>query len=799
VKYKALLILLILLTSMSFSDNKGSFFKEIREIIKNSININGFVNESLKPAFGRVNVVKSYNKYPERILIATPGAGVFLSNDNGKNWSNIFPYGYLGVSYIQVSERNKNLIWIGTGDSASTGFSYSGKGVFKSEDSGKTWIHCGLSETSHISKIIISPNNEDIVYVASLGNLYKRGQNRGIFKTEDGGKTWEKIFYIDDLTGVSDIVINEKKTNILYASTWKRIRKENDFVSWGSHTGIYKTEDSGKTWIKIEKGFLKSNYMGRIGLGICKSNPEIVYAVVDNRGLKRENKEGLSIEDFYRISENDFLKLNDEIIGNFLKRYKLNHIITPLSLKNLVKQKKIKLKEFANGIVDIEQRKYFTNIIGAEIYKYYEKKNEWVKINKKYIKNIYYNFGYYFGKIFVFPNDCSSILITGVFPFFSSNTGQTIKNFIGFNPVKKGFRLIHRDIQSIFINKNGNRILMANDGGLVITNDKGRNWNRLNLPEISQVYSARYSNNGKVLIAGLQDNGIVLKTERGVEKIIDGDGCVVEKMGDNFLVSLQYGNLYEVNLKGKRLSKIKPKNQDFFDKYRFNWKVPVLISRFDNSLYIGGNKVLKYDFIKKVWNPISKDFTNIEFNTGNLSFGTITQLRESLLEKSVFASGTDDGNLFISRDNGENWNYIAGVLPDYEVSSIEFSSFKKGRIYVGFNGFRKNDYGFYLFVSDNYGLDWEELEFPFNGVVLNVIKEDLNNENILYAGTNKGLFVSKDLGETWKFLNAEIGFTPIFDIDINKNIDKFMVSTFGRGIFITSYKKLLNRLIKKRE
>ncbi len=793
-KYKILLGLLILLTSICYSDNKGSFFKEIRNIIKNSIKFNGFVNESLKPAFGRVNVVKSYFEYPERILIGTPGAGVYLSDDNGKTWTNIFPFGYLGISYIQISERNKNLIWIGTGDSASTGFSYNGSGVFKSKDSGKTWIHCGLKESSHISKIIISPNNENIVYVASLGKLYKKDENRGIFKTKDGGKTWEKIFYIDDLTGVSDIVINEKKPDILYAATWKRIRKEGDFISWSGNTGIYKTEDSGKTWFKIDKGFLKSNYMGRIGLSICKSKPEIVYAVVDNRGLKKQNNVGLSIDDFYRINENDFIKLKDKIIDDFLKRYKINRIVTPLSLKNLVKRKKIKLKQFANSIVDIEQRKYFTSIIGAEIYKYNEGKNVWIRTNKKYIKDIYYNFGYYFGKIFVFPNDCSRLLITGVFPFISNNSGQNIKKFIEFNPAKNGFKLIHRDIQSIFIDKNGKRVLMANDGGLVITNDGGGIWKRIDLPEISQVYSAKYSNDGKTLIAGLQDNSIVLKTEARAEKIIKGDGCVVEKRNNNFIISLQYGNIYDVDLKAKRLYKIKPKSRDFFDRYRFNWRTPVLISRHDNSLYIGGNKVLKYDFIRKIWNPISKDLTNMEFNTGNLSFGTITQLKESPIEDGVFAAGTDDGNLFISRDKGKNWVYIAGVLPDYEVSSIEFSNFKKGRIYAGFNGFRKEDYGFYLFVSENYGLDWEELEFPFKGVILNVLKEDSNNENILYAGTNKGIFVSKDSGENWKFLNTEIGFTPIFDININKDIDKFIVSSFGRGVFITSYKKLLNKL-----
>jgi photosystem II stability/assembly factor-like uncharacterized protein len=777
--------------------SERSIFKSI-----NWINIGPFYNG------GRVTDIEAYEDMPSTFYVGSAAGGVWFTSDNGKTWKSIFGnQSSIGIGDIAISQQNKNLIWVATGEANSSHSCYAGTGMYKSVDGGNTWMNMGLQNTHHISRVIIDPSHNDTVYVAALGHLYTRNQERGIYKTIDGGRTWKKVLYVSEKSGFSDLAMHPRNSDILYAASWEKDRKAWNFIESGVESAIFKTTDGGQTWRKTVSGFPQGRYNGRIGLAISRSEPSVVYALLDNQEPRPEMiKSGITIEMVAAMNVDDFLSINGDKLDLFLRENRAPLIYDSHMVKGFVKSGKISPRDIARIFSNAQERRLNPYVKGAEIYRSDDGGNSWHKMNPGYLEGMVLTYGFYFGQIRVSPENKNIIYILGI-PLLKSEDGgiSTIK--ISDEEAAPGEEMVHRDCHALWINPgNPSHLILGTDGGVNISYHAGKVWQKIGNIPLAQCYSVQFDYHDPFrIICGLQDNGIMIGSSRfrmgdkvnAWRTIWGGDGAFVDLDRENpdiVFVESQFGMIYRLDFKNKIMKSIQPQPEKDRIPYRFNWLSPFMISNHQPAtLYMGSNHLLKSIDRGDSWSEISPDLSNRKDILGNMPYATITAVDESVFSPQIIFVGTDDGNVWVTRDTGANWKKISLILPGKWVSGVVASRFRSDRLYVTMTGFREDDFAAYIYSTDNDGLDWEDLKSNLPDEPVNVIREDPKDGNILYVGTDMGVYVTFNRGGTWHSLKGNLPNVPVLDLKVHPRDNMLIIGTHARGVFLVSTDSIKNQ------
>jgi len=756
---------------------------------------------------GRVVDLAVNEAEPQNYYVAYASGGLWVTSNFGNTFEPLFDHEQvLTIGDIAVDWKN-NIIWLGSGENNSSRSSYSGNGMYKSTDSGKTWQHLGLDETHHIGRVVLHPTNPDIVWVAALGHLYSANEERGVYKTTDGGKTWTKTLFASKDAGAVDLILDPTDPNILYTTIWERQREAWNFKGSGKASGIYKSTDGGIIWDLIstgKNGFPNDEGVGRIGLAISHQNPNKIFALLDNQNRREaEADESYTVtKNILRsISKEAFLELTDDDINDFLDRRNFASKYNATDIKKDVRSSKLKPADLVTYLEDANVLLFDTPVKGAEVYVSENGGDTWVKTHENYVNDLYYSYGYYFGNIRVAPYDDSKLYIFGVPILKSDNGGKTWEGINGDN--------VHADHHALWVSNTTKGLLInGNDGGVNTSFDDGKSWTKQNSPSVGQFYSVNVDNAKNYNVyGGLQDNGVwtgphtyeysnryVARGQYPYKGIYGGDGMqVVVDTRDNNTVytGLQFGNYARVNKSTGRNKRIKPSHELGDSPLRFNWQSPIHLSAHNQDVvYFGSNKFHRSLNQGDDWDITSKDLTK-GGKKGNVPYGTLTSIDESPLQFGLIYVGTDDGLVHVSRDGGNTWkNISAGLDKDQWVSRVEASNFKKGRIYVTLNGYRFDNFEAMVYMSDNKGATWERIGKDLPMEPVNVIREDPVNEDLLYVGTDHGLYVSLDRGKTFMVMDKSLPHVPVHDLVIQATAQDLVIGTHGRSIYRASVKEL---------
>ncbi|MFB6307554.1 MAG: glycosyl hydrolase, partial [Flavobacteriales bacterium] len=629
---------------------------------------------------GRVVDIDANPENSTEFYVAYASGGLWKTENNGLSFDPVFDeQAVMTIGDIAVN-WDKGIIWVGTGENNSSRSSYSGTGIYKKKVGEKKWSHKGLPETHHVGRIVLHPEDEDIIWVAAIGHLYTNNPERGVYKTTDGGKTWKKTLFINDSTGCIDLIRHPNNPEVLYTAAWERERKAWDFKGNGKSSGIYKSVDGGENWTLLTKkgsGFPHNKGVGRIGLAISKSDPRILYAQLDNqnrREKEKEEKEKLSKDELRDMEKKQFLDLKDEKIENYLRDNHFPMKYNTDTVRFLVKKDSIKPIDLVYYIQDANQELFDTPVKGAEIYKSENGGKTWDKTHKAYLDDLVNSYGYYFGQIRVSPYDPNKLYTAGVPLIYSEDGGKT------FRSLNKGN--VHVDHHAIWVNPNKKgHLIIGNDGGINITYDNGKHWRKANTPPVGQFYSIDHDNKKNYFVyGGMQDNGVwkgpndheinrewVSTGNYAWEKILGGDGMQVEidtRNNHYVYAGFQFGNYYRINQKtGKKVS-IKPQHELGERPFRFNWQTPIHLSEHNQDvLYMGSNKFHRSMNKGEDFKTLSKDLTKGGVK-GSVPYGSITMIHESPLKFGLIYVGTDDGLIHVSEDGGYTWKKISKGLPN---------------------------------------------------------------------------------------------------------------------------------------
>ena len=662
------------------------------------------------------------------IYAAIGPSGVWKSENNGITWFPVFDKeSSVAVGAVAVSQSTPDIVWVGSGEATARNSVGIGDGAYKSEDGGRTWKNMGLENTQHISKIIIDRTNPDIVYVGALGHEWGSNEERGLFKTINGGETWEKVLYVDENTGIADLASDPSNNKILYAAMWDFRRKAYHFRSGGKGSAIYKTTDGGRTWKKIVNGLPSGDY-GRIGLDVCFSNPNVVYAVVENKnsGVFRSEEKG---ENWIRMCDS---QTHDRI--NFRP--------------------------------------------------------------------------FYYSKITVDPNNDLVVYVYSGSSYVSRDGGKT------FSTISRG---THPDHHAMWVNPNNSlHLLDGNDGGIDISFDGGKSWRGVRAAVWSEVYQVGYDmRTPYYAYVGLQDNGswgapINSLDSNGIMNfhwtpIGGGDGFYIQIDPEDYSTiyrNAHMGGITRFDVKTGDSQDIKPVAKLDEEPFRFNWNSPIQISPHNrNVVYFGGNFLFKTTDRGKSWEKISPDLSTDDpekqkdsggvtaDNTGAEIHCTIYTISESPLKEGVIWIGTDDGLVQLTTDGGTTWTNVTGNIkglpPGGWVTRVESSHFDTGTAFATFDRHRVDDNKPYVYKTNNFGKTWTSLSADLPPVgYLHVVREDLENKNLLFVGSEFGLFLSFDGGIKWMAYKNNFPTVAVRDIQIHPRDRDLLVGTHGRGLWI---------------
>ncbi|MBT8236798.1 MAG: glycosyl hydrolase [Bacteroidia bacterium] len=756
---------------------------------------------------GRVTDIDANPAKPHEFYVAYASGGLWYTVNNGASFEPILDNSATqNVGDIAV-DWNNGTIWVGTGENNSSRSSYAGIGLLKSTDKGETWTHMGLSDSHHIGRILINPNNPDEVVVGVTGHLYSPNEERGIYKTVDGGISWRKTLFISENTGIIDVARAPGNYSVMYAAAWQKDRKAWNFTGNGSESGIYKSTDAGDSWELVStegSGFPTGEGVGRIGFAVYDEN--VVYAVHDNQ-FRRDKKAdaspraGLNKDDFKDMAAADFLDLDDKKLQTFLSRNRFPKKYTAEKVKSMVRSQEIMPDALAKYLENANSLLFDTPVIGAEVYKSTDGGASWKRTHENYIDDLYYSYGYYFGQINVDPGNQDKIYLGGVPLIKSDDGGKTFTSINGDN--------VHADHHSLWINPAmSGHLINGNDGGINISYDDGANWSKHNSPSVGQFYDIHVDNEDPYNVyGGLQDNGVWKGPHDAEEssdwhgtgkypwlRIMGGDGMQtqVDSRNSNIVYTgFQFGNYFRLDLEAKSNTRIQPKHDLGENPYRFNWQTPILLSPHNQDiLYFGSNHLHRTLNKGDVWETISPDLTHGGIK-GNVAYGTLTTISESEFAFGLLYAGTDDGRVQLSKNAGGSWEDISTSLPqDMWVSRVQASTHKKERVYATLNGYRWDDFSPYVYMSDDFGQAWVEIgnELPMSPV--NAFVEDPYNENLLFVGTDNGLYASFDRGASWNLFQNGIPEVAIHDLVIQPDAKHLLVGTHGRSIYKADIAKL---------
>ncbi|WP_121495518.1 WD40/YVTN/BNR-like repeat-containing protein [Hanstruepera ponticola] len=816
-KSKLLSTLFIVSSIFVFAQQPASSPNEVLEALnsKQDLQKNSLVKnipfKNIGPTImsGRVVDIDVNPDNPTEFYVGYASGGVWYTTNNGSTFSPILDSSDTqNVGDIAV-DWNSKTIWVGTGENNSSRSSYAGIGILKSTDNGETWENMGLPDSHHIGRILISPNNPDEVVIGVIGHLYTPNDERGVFKTTDGGKTWNKTLFIDSETGVIDVQHAPGNFKVMYASSWTRDRKAWNFSGSGNGSAIYKSTDAGDTWEKISienSGFPTGNGVGRIGLAVYDENT--IYALHDNqfnrpKSDEKEERRGLSKDDFKAMTVEDFLKLEDKKLNNYLKDNNFQEKYRAESVKQMVKSGAVKPIDLARYLEDANAMLFDTPVIGAEVYKSTDGGKTWKKTHDDYLDGVFFSYGYYFGEIRVDTQNQDAIYVMGV-PIIKSKDGG--KSFTSISREN-----VHADHQALWVNPNkSGHLINGNDGGLNMSYDDGENWEKLNVNSVGQFYTVNVDNQKPYNVyGGLQDNGVWVGSHSSSvnkswqqsgqnpwESIMGGDGMQVQIDSRNpniVYTGFQFGIYFRINRETGENANIQPKHQLGESPYRFNWQTPILLSPHNQEiLYMGGNKLMRSMNQGNDWQAISPDLTS-GGKQGNVAYGTITSISESPFQFGLMYVGSDDGFVHLTKDGGGSWNRISNSFPkDLWVSRVIASQHKKERVYVTLNGYRWDDFNTYIYMSDDFGQTWKNISSNMPNSPVNVVKEDPKNENVLYAGTDNGAYVSFNKGNSWEAFSNGLPNVAVHDLVIHPEANDLVLGTHGRSIYLANIEPFQN-------
>ncbi|NMM49359.1 WD40/YVTN/BNR-like repeat-containing protein [Marinigracilibium pacificum] len=740
---------------------------------------------------------------PENVYefyVAYASGGVFKTTNNGQSFESIFDnQRTIGVGDIALAPSNSQIIYVGGGENNSSRSSYAGDGVYRSDDGGLTWQFLGLEGIQHTGRIIVHPGNPDKVWVAAMGNLYSSNEERGVYLTTDGGKTWEKTLYVNDSTGIIDLVINPNNPDQLWASAWERTRKAWNFKGHGPGSSIFRSDDGGKTWKAVNNGFAEPESRGRIGLAVSRENPSVIYALLDNQKEEKKKKERkgdeLLASDFIDMGKDDFLALSDEKLNDYLKDNGFPEKYNALSVKNEIRDNKYSPKALSDYLGDANNALFNTSVIGAQVYKSVDSGENWKLVNSYPIDGVYFTYGYYFGEIRLNPKDDDELYIMGV-PLLKSNDGGSTWHRLD------SIGDVHVDHQSMWINpEHPKHILLGNDGGLYRTYDGGAHWTHINNLPIGQFYTVAVDNQEPYMVyGGLQDNGSLRGSSKSVpnkskhwDKIFGGDGMYVFPDPENhnlIYTGFQFGNYYRIDMDKNDYTKIGPRHDIGEDPLRFNWRTPLEMSPHNNKiLYMGAQKVFRSMNQGNDWTAISDDLTR-DLPQGNVPFSTISIIEESPLKFGLIYVGTDDGNIWMTDNGGGNWRKITNGLPEgLWVSSIHPSNHDEGEVFITMTGYREDNFETHVYKSEDFGQSWTSIRDGIEYEAANIIVQDLVQPELLFLGTDAGSYVSFDGGINWEIM-ASIPNVASYDMVFHPREGELVIATHGRSIYVADIKPL---------
>jgi len=808
---KLLLSLFVLINFQLTAQQSSSSADEVMKALsqKNQMEQNSLVKnvpfENIGPTImsGRVVDLDVNPEMPSEFYVAYASGGLWHTVNNGTTFTPILDSSDTqNVGDIAVDWSTKT-IWVGTGENNSSRSSYAGIGMLKSTDNGKSWVNVGLNDSHHIGRILINPNNSEEVVVGVTGHLYSPNNERGIYKTTDGGQSWKQTLFVDNMSGIIDMSRSPNNFNIIYASSWTKDRKAWNFDGSGSNSAIYKSIDAGETWSKIstaESGFPIGQGVGRIGLAAFDDST--VYAIHDSQFRRPESNGGntrggnsqLSKEDFKTMNKQALLSLSNDKLGGFLKSNGFPEKYSAASVKKMVSAGKVKPIDLARYLEDANSLLFDTPVVGAEVYKSTDGGVTWSKTHSGYLDGIYFSYGYYFGHIYVSPANQDHIYIYGVPILKSKDGGKTYSSI--------GAENVHVDHHALWINpKNPNHLINGNDGGVNITYDDGENWIKNNSPSVGQFYAINVDNEKPYNVyGGLQDNGVWVGAHNAREdkswhqqgqypweSIMGGDGMQVQiDSRDHNVVytGFQFGNYFRINKETEEFKRFNIKHELGESPYRFNWQSPILLSPHNQDiLYLGGNKLMRSMNQGDDWEAISEDLTT-GGKKGNVAYGTLTSISESPYKFGLIYTGSDDGYIHITKNAGGNWERISNSLPqNLWVSRVIASKHKKERVYATLNGYRWDDFKVYAYVSEDYGKTWTNISSNIPTSPVNAIKEDPENENVLYLATDNGAYVSFNRGQSWEVFSNGLPNVAYHDIVIQERDKHLLLGTHGRSIY----------------
>ncbi|WP_353200053.1 hypothetical protein [Sandarakinorhabdus sp.] len=675
------------------------------------------------------------------IYTATASGGLWKTVNAGTTWTPVFEKGStISMGAVTLDPNDPNTVWIGTGEQNNVRSSQYGDGVYRSRDGGTTWEHMGLTESRHIGRIIVHPKDSNTVFVAALGSLWGPNEERGLYRTRDGGKTWTRLLRPSKFTGVVEVAMHPNNPDILYAATFQRERRQWSMIGGGEEGGLWRSTDGGDSWARVGNGF-PTTAVGRVGVTFCASNPDMVYATA----------------------------------------------VGP-----------------AGGT--------FRSTDGG---------NSWE------LRNAQLQSHWYYGEIFCDPKNPERIYEPTTPLSRSDDGGKTFTNILP--------NQVHADNHTMWINpKDSDHLLLGNDGGMYTSRDGGKRWVwQSNLP-LMQLYTVAADMQEPFyhVYGGTQDNGswggpIGTRFDDGIANedfsfLSSGDGfyAVADPTDADIIYSQsQYGGLVRTNRKSQAQKRIQPwqPQKGEFPAYRWNWSAPFVISPHDpKTLYFGANVLFRSRDRGDSWERISPDLTRqlsrdnlplqgkiqpattIDLHSSTALYGNLHSVAVSTMRPGLLATGSDDGLIQVSRDDGRTWTKSAafpGVANQKKVGMVTWSPTKEGTLYAVFDGHQDNDFAPHAVRSDDYGVTWRNItaDLPAFGPTKSITAHPRNGE-LLFAGTDFGVYFSRDGGGHWLPLRAGLPTNSVQGIIVHPRENDLVIGTHGRGFWVLDQLNLVEKL-----
>lgn len=736
---------------------------------------------------GRVVDVESPMAEPQTLYIAYATGGLWRTEDDGITWESLFDHqSSFAIGDLAVSSDGQTL-WLGTGENNAARTHYSGTGVFKSTDRGKTWVHKGLAETHRIGRVLVDPKDTNTVFVAASGALYSEGPERGIYKSKDGGETWRKVLGYNDYAGGIDIAMKPGNSKVLYATMWGRSRRAWNILEAAPGGGVYKSVDAGESWSLIE-ALPHGDVAGRGGLAVSPDDPKRVYAYIDRYESDPETPWDDERTASGKLTPWRYWRLNDELLKqlseNVLKDFIERRLPDENKVEDVLKQLKDGTLGYA-GLTELMLKKN-ENLFALRTYLYqlWESKDDGRTWTAKITLGD--QMDYYSGRVTANPHNADDVYMTGLRTLHSSDAGATVEALDNENHVDKHVLWIDA--------RNPKRMIDGNDGGPYMSLDAGKTWRHLNNIAVGQWTTLALDTKTPYNIyGGMQDNGTV-KGASNSRTNIDGshewktigwgDGSMMavdpREGGDLIYTSFQFGNFtaYDQATGSKR--GVTPTGKDL----RYNWLAPITISDHHPDIVYIGSQFVHRSFDKGLkWELISPDLTKNK-KRGDVPFSTLTALDESPFKFGVIYAGADDGSVKVTKDGGVTWEDIATPAPERWVTRLVASQHDAGTVYCTQNGYRQDEWTPYVWKSTDYGKTWETIAGGLPYEPVNTIREDPMDPKRLYVGTDLGVFMSLDGGGAWSPIGKGMPRIAVHDLAVQNQARDLVAATHGRSAWV---------------